>query len=119
MGMNEYKLESHPLCNQAAVVQGDTYRITVLTPALIRLEYHPHGRFEDRATQSVLNRDFPVPNFQIQKQKGELILYTDELELHYDEKPCLLYTSFFSYLRRGKDYANYRYTGTELPSLRK
>ena len=87
MGMNEYKLESHPLCNQAAVVQGDTYRITVLTPALIRLEYHPHGRFEDRATQSVLNRDFPVPNFQIQKQKGELILYTDELELHYDEKP--------------------------------
>ena len=87
MGMNEYKLKSHPLCSQAAVVQGDTYRITVLTPALLRLEYHPQGKFEDRATQAVLNRDFPVPDFQVQKKNGELILYTEELELHYDEKP--------------------------------
>ena len=69
MGMNEYKLESHPLCNQAAVVQGDTYRITVLTPALIRLEYHPHGRFEDRATQYVLNRDFPVQIFRFRNKR--------------------------------------------------
>ena len=38
MGMNEYKLESHPLCSDGAVVQGTDYRITVLTPALIRLE---------------------------------------------------------------------------------
>ena len=50
MGMNEYILKSQPLCSQAAVVQGDTYRITVLTPALLRLEYHPLGKFEDRAT---------------------------------------------------------------------
>ena len=87
MGMNEYILKSQPLCSQAAVVQGDTYRITVLTPALLRLEYHPLGKFEDRATQAVLNRDFPVPDFQVQKKNGELILYTEELELHYDEKP--------------------------------
>lgn len=86
MGMNEYKLESHPLCSDGAVVQGTDYRITVLTPALIRLEYNAKGIFEDRATQSVLNRDFPVPDFQVQEEDGELSIYTKELELHYDKK---------------------------------
>lgn len=86
MGMNEYKLESHPLCSDAAAVKGDTYRITVLTPALIRLEYNAKGIFEDRATQSVLNRNFPVPDFQVQEDNGELSIYTSELELHYDKK---------------------------------
>ena len=86
MGMNEYKLESQPLCSDAAAVKGDTYRITVLTPALIRLEYNAKGIFEDRATQSVLNRNFPVPDFQVQEDNGELSIYTSELELHYDQK---------------------------------
>lgn len=86
MGMNEYKLESHPLCSDAAAIKGDTYRITVLTPALIRLEYNAKGIFEDRATQSVLNRNFPVPDFQVQEDNGELSIYTSELELHYDKK---------------------------------
>lgn len=86
MGMNEYKLESHPLCSDAAAVKGDTYRITVLTPALIRLEYNAKGIFEDRATQSVLNRNFPVPDFQVQEDNGKLSIYTSELELHYDKK---------------------------------
>lgn len=86
MGMNEYKLESHPLCSDATAVKGDTYRITVLTPALIRLEYNAKGIFEDRATQSVLNRNFPVPDFQVQEDNGKLSIYTSELELHYDKK---------------------------------
>ena len=36
---------------------GDKYRITVLTDRLIRLEYSENGRFEDRASFAVVNRD--------------------------------------------------------------
>ncbi len=67
MGMNEYKLESQPLCSDAAAVKGDTYRITVLTPALIRLEYNAKGIFEDRATQSVLNRNLNIMQKEFSK----------------------------------------------------
>lgn len=87
MGMEHYKLESHPVCNREAVIQGENYRITMLTPALIRLEYSDKGQFEDRATQSVLNRDFPVPEFKVVETEEELSVYTEVLELHYDRKP--------------------------------
>ena len=65
MGMEGYKLESHPVSKKEAIIQGDCYRITMLTSALVRLEYNSEGVFEDRATQSVLNRDFPVPEFKV------------------------------------------------------
>ena len=65
MGMEEYKLEAHPVSKKEAIIQGDCYRITMLTSALVRLEYNSEGVFEDRATQSVLNRDFPVPEFKV------------------------------------------------------
>ena len=64
MGMNEYKLPSQPVCPKESVIQGDNFRITMLTEALVRLEYSRDGVFEDRPTQSVLNRDFPTPDFR-------------------------------------------------------
>lgn len=42
---------------------------------------------EDRATQSVLNRDFPVPEFKVVEDEEELVIYTDSLEIHYNRKP--------------------------------
>lgn len=87
MGMEEYKIKHNPLCNPQAAVVGECYRITVLTPALVRMEYDAKGKFEDRATQSVLNRDFPVPDFRVVDTTEELSIYTSELELHYNKKP--------------------------------
>ena len=40
-------------CQKAAVVSGNTYRFSVLTPYMIRMEYAADGVFEDRATQAV------------------------------------------------------------------
>ena len=34
MGMNEYKLPSQPVCPKESVIQGDNFRITMLTEAL-------------------------------------------------------------------------------------
>ena len=87
MGMEGYKLEAHPMSRKEAIIQGDCYRIIMLTPALVRLEYNEEGVFEDRATQSILNRNFPVPEFKVVEDENELAIFTDSLEIHYNRKP--------------------------------
>ena len=81
----KYYLENHPVCDPKAEVKGKHYRITVLTPSLLRLEYSPDGVFEDRATQMVLNRDFPVPEFTV-SWKGSILSLTENLQfaVRYD-----------------------------------
>ena len=86
MGMEGYRLEAHPVCYKDAVIQGEKYRITVFTPSLVRMEYSEKGIFEDRATQSVLNRDFPVPEFKVTETEDELSVYTENMEIHYNRK---------------------------------
>lgn len=46
-----------------AVIKGEKYRFTILTSALIRMEYSEKGVFVDLPTQTVANRNFPVPGF--------------------------------------------------------
>lgn len=50
----------------------ENYRFTILTEAMIRVEYDPEGTFEDAATQTVLNRDFQTPEFK-KKETDEYI----------------------------------------------
>ena len=70
-----------------AVVVGDTYRFTVLTPRLIRMEWNEKGEFVDRPTQLVVSRDFPVPDFTVAHLPGGgLEILTDDLQLVYDGK---------------------------------
>ncbi|HSE69716.1 MAG TPA: glycoside hydrolase, partial [Nocardioidaceae bacterium] len=76
-----------PLANPASLVTGDGYRITVLDAGLLRLEYSPTGRFEDRPSQTVLNRDFPAVDFHLAENDEELEIHTDRLHLVYDKRP--------------------------------
>ena len=87
MEMEQYKLETHPKSNPAAIIQGDKYRITILTDSLLRLEYSESGIFEDRPTQTVINRNFPVPKFTVTETEEELVINTSVYQLHYDRKP--------------------------------
>ncbi len=50
------RLPASPVADPAAVVAGEHFRFTVLTPSLVRLEYSPNGLFEDRPSQVVLHR---------------------------------------------------------------
>ncbi|NOU80501.1 DUF5110 domain-containing protein [Paenibacillus sp. LMG 31459] len=81
------RFASEPAASAGAVIQGDCYRFTVLTPALIRMEYSPEGGFEDRATQMVMNRKFPVPDFRVTDLGNRLEIMTDRLQLTYDKAP--------------------------------
>lgn len=61
MNQNDYPFYMHGSCQSAACVTGECYRFTLLTERILRLEYDPEGIFEDRPSQTVLRRNFPVP----------------------------------------------------------
>ena len=84
--MNNLKLNSKPIANIKNIVAGDKYRITVLTPALVRLEYCNDGVFEDGATQTVLNRNFPAVDYKLKEEKEYLEIETENIKLYYNKK---------------------------------
>lgn len=61
-----------------AIVQGENYRFTVLTPSMIRMEYSEKGVFVDKKTQMVVNRTFDVPEYTVNEKNGELIIETEQ-----------------------------------------
>ncbi len=59
----------------------DRVRVTVLTPRLLRLEYSADRKFEDRGSMTVVNRRFPVPEFDVADSADGLVVDTGEVEL--------------------------------------
>lgn len=80
------KMKAHPIARRENIIQGDVYRITVLTKSLVRLEYSPEGIFTDEPTQTVLNRDFPAVDYLCQETESGLEIRTEYLQLQYDKK---------------------------------
>lgn len=68
------------------IFQGAHYRITVLTNQLIRMEYSEDGQFEDRFTQTVLNRTFDPPKVTVTETKEQLALHTPNVTLFYEKE---------------------------------
>ena len=81
------RLPTSPVARPEAVVQGDRWRITVLTPGLVRLEWSDDGVFEDRASTFAIRRDLPVPEFQVVDGENALEIATNRLRLVYDRGP--------------------------------
>ena len=99
-----------------AVVTGPTYRFTVLTPQLIRMEWHERGQFVDRPTQAVVDRAFDVPPFTVTDTDEGLEIRTEHLELHYDKRPFSTSGLTVALHRGATDahYSTWRF-GQELP----
>lgn len=76
----------HPVAQAENCVIGKCYRFTVLTDRLIRMEYDPAGKFEDRASQTVFYRNLPACSFAVQRQDGILQINTGALLLTYQEE---------------------------------
>ncbi len=81
------RLATSPVAHPDATVQGDTWRITVLTEGLVRLEWAEDGVFEDRASTFALHRDLPVPAFDVIDRDATLEVVTSRLHLVYDRGP--------------------------------
>ncbi len=76
---------SDPVADPEAIVATGNARFTVLTPAMIRMEWSPTATFEDRASLTFINRRLPIPQFSLRHFQGWLILETSDLELRYRE----------------------------------
>ncbi|MGM0110328.1 TIM-barrel domain-containing protein [Enterococcus sp. DIV0187] len=68
------------------VVQGADYRFTIITNKLCRLEYSKTGKFEDRPTQFVQNRDLGEVDYTVKENNGGHLIEieTDSFHLYYD-----------------------------------
>lgn len=73
----------------SSVFQGKTYRITILSDVLMRLEYNPDGVFNDYPTILALNRNFEKePNIVVKQDEKYLNITNDYFILEYSkEKP--------------------------------
>ncbi len=86
--LKQYRFDHRGSVNPKAVVNGDKFRITMLTECFVRLEYDSEGVFEDRPTQIFWNRYQEAPDFRVE-DKGEILkIYTDKIVVTYHkEKP--------------------------------
>lgn len=77
------KSPTRPRVRGASVLQGERWRISVLTDGLLRLEWSPDGGFEDQASSFALNRDFDIPDFTV-TDGPRLEVATERFHLSYD-----------------------------------
>jgi len=73
----------NPVADSKAVVISGNARFTLLTPRLIRMEWSEDGKFEDRASLTIVNRKLPVPEYSKNENNGWLEIVTSELHLKY------------------------------------
>lgn len=72
-----------PKADDRAEVVCDNARFTILTSRLIRMEWAEDGKFEDRASFTVVNRNLPVPSFTKEYKDGGLVIRTTDVTLVY------------------------------------
>jgi alpha-glucosidase (family GH31 glycosyl hydrolase) len=82
-----HRLPTTPTARPSSVVTGDRWRITMLSPRLVRLEWSPTGVYEDRATQVVINRTFPDHEFTVTRTGPSVRIANRHLQLDYDGEP--------------------------------
>lgn len=100
-----YRVETEPMALQENIIQGDKYRITILTDKLIRFEYSEDGIFENRATQMVFYRNFPKTTYRMIRTKDSLEIHTLYLHITYNEKD---FSSNGLFIQLKGNVSNYR-----------
>ncbi|WP_420360959.1 TIM-barrel domain-containing protein [Companilactobacillus halodurans] len=101
-------------------VAGRTCRFTVITDSLLRIEEDMSGQFENRPTQTVVNRDFASPKVQVLRDNNqhEIEIETDSFHLYYDGGR-LNSESLYIDLKKGHaTYGNRWYFGADNDSHR-
>ena len=81
---------------EEAIIRNSTYRITVLTERLIRLEYSSDGMFNNYETSLVKNRRFEVPQFTKEEDDTRLIIHTSYFSLHYYKNSSFSHNTLFA-----------------------
>ena len=85
-----------------AIVRNSTYRITILTERLVRLEYSTDGMFNNYETAIVKNRHFTLPEFTKEEDDTRLIIHTRYFNLHYYKNTPFSHNTLFAKDNMGK-----------------
>lgn len=84
----DFRLDATPAMRADNVVSGEHWRIGLITDSLVRFEWSDSGVFENRPTQTVLNRDFGSPvERRVTERDGRVIIDTAALTIVYDQRP--------------------------------
>ena len=84
----DFRLDATPAMRADNVVSGDHWRIGLITDSLVRFEWSDSGVFENRPTQTILNRDFGSPvERRVTERDGRVIIDTAALTIVYDQQP--------------------------------
>lgn len=89
-GFDRFRRGMRPMMNPVTTLQGDHWRIGLITESLLRLEWSDSGEFEDRATLMAVDRSFlpsDAVRFTTGERDGLLVVETPALRLTYDRKP--------------------------------
>ena len=78
-----FKLDVRPVAAPEATIVSGGARFSVLTDRLIRMEYEPEGRFEDRASLTFWYREQAVPSFDVRRDGDGVEIETEYLHLKY------------------------------------
>lgn len=79
--MERFCVKTASKANESQVVNGDGWRITVLTDRLIRVET---GELCDEATQCVWYRAWETPSFRVKSAATSLQICTDSTSFYFD-----------------------------------
>lgn len=91
----QFRLNVEPVSSPEAVVRVPHVRFTVLSPRLIRMEYDPEDRFEDRPSQVFWYRRQPVPAFTARRGGRGIQISTEFLQLRYNAGEIFSHDSLY------------------------
>ena len=69
--------------DEKVIVQGNNFRISIITERVVRLEFSPSGQFVDRPTQFVMKRNVGLADFSVRQDANILEITTKYFNLHY------------------------------------
>ncbi|SFC56819.1 Alpha-glucosidase, glycosyl hydrolase family GH31 [Alkalibacterium subtropicum] len=101
------------------IIKGNTYRFTVLTNKLVRMEYSKNGIFEDRPTQIVKNRELGEVDYELKETHQMIEIITDSFHLRYmKEKEFSPKNLSIDVRYNYTNYTNRWYYGQYIPTLK-
>ncbi len=77
--------KTFPVALKENIIIKDGYRITLLTPSLVRLEVQKDNKFNDYATQVFWNRNLPVVDYKIKEDLASLQIITSKVAFYFDK----------------------------------
>ncbi len=88
--LDKFDLETNEFTPASQVFTINSYRFSVITPCLLRVEMQESGKFCDFPTQSVINRNFCNLSASVNITGNTVTVYTEKAEFVYDTEKDIM-----------------------------